>query len=133
MQNISTIKNCISIIVYFCVCNFLSIKSIFYTFTYYFLIRFLVTTSVFKRASPIATSSTFELQSHTLISLSLQHLSLEEENSLNLLEPWNKLNTWTWLVLNNHICFVIIKTRNWCLQPWANNHPFLMMTKHTSY
>ena len=56
MQNTNTIKTCIFEKV-FCVCNFLSIKSIFYTFTYYFLTRFLVTTSVFKRASPIAMSS----------------------------------------------------------------------------
>jgi len=57
MQNTNTIKLAFLKTCIFCVCNFLSIKSIFYSLTYYFLTRFLVTTSVFNRASPTVTSS----------------------------------------------------------------------------
>ena len=91
----------------FCVCNFFSIKFIFYFFTYYFLTRFLVTTSVFKRASPIATLSA--LSSNLILEYPWAfNPSFRGRKLLRiLLNSKTHLNTWTWLVLSNHIYFVI--------------------------
>ena len=61
MQNTNTIKICIFKIVYFCVCDFLSIKSIFYTLHILFSYKTDMSIRVFKWTSLIATSSAFEL------------------------------------------------------------------------
>ena len=51
----------------------------------------------------------------------LQYLSFEKEWSSTLtLETCKLKNTWTWLVLHNHMSIGIIKIKRW-LYPWANN------------